>query len=302
MESVVRTPAASKSLPDWIAWSLLWIGVVAASIAAILIRYADDAGPLALSFWRCAGGALTLLPFLRPRSRGLGRGNTLASMLAGLFLALHFAAWITSVGLTTIAASVLLVSTTPVFTALASWMFFRERLRSLGWLGIGLTLAGVALISGGGFGGSSATGNLLALIGGAAVAAYLIVGERARQELGIVEYAVIAYATGGLLLAPVCLAVGQPLWGYDAETWWAIAGLILGPQLLGHTVINFVLSDLDSTTVAVAIMVEPIIATVLAYFLFSETPSSLVYPGGLLILSGIYLVARVRREPVLLME
>ena len=287
---------------SWTMWAILSVGVVAVSVSAILIRYASvdgdgDASPLAISFWRCALGALALFPFARWKRRGTSPTTIKFSLIAGAFLAIHFASFITSVGLTSVASSVLLVSTTPVFTALVGWLAFKDRLELLGWIGIALTLVGVGLIGGGGFGGGSGLGNLLALIGGATAGGYLLAGARARRTLGIAEYAVITYTAAGVLLLAVCLLGAIPLWGYGAQTWWAIAGSVIGPQLLGHTLINATLSDIDTTTVAVTIMAEPIIATVLAFFIFSESPSLLVYPGGALILVGIYLVTTVSKQP-----
>jgi len=291
----------------WVVWAVLTIGVIGVSISAILIRYAStesggDASPLAISFWRCALGAMALVPFARWKKRGTSAVTIRFSIIAGVFLALHFASWITSVGLTSVASSVLLVSTTPVFTAIVAWFAFKERLHVLAWIGIGLTLGGVGLIGGGDFGGSSGLGNLLALIGGATAGGYLIVGAQARRTLGIVEYAVITYTAAGVLVLAVCLLGGVALWGYGAQTWWAIAGSVIGPQLLGHTLINATLSSIDATTVAVTIMAEPIIATALAYWLLSESPSLLIYPGGALILLGIYLVTTVSREPGIPLE
>lgn len=293
--------------PGWVVWAILTVGILGVSVSAILIRYASvdgngDAHPLSISFWRCALGALALVPFARFKRRGTNPATIRFSVVAGFFLALHFASWITSVGLTSVASSVLLVSTTPVFTAIVGWFAFRERLQMLGWIGIGLTLVGVGLIGGGDFGESSGLGNLLALIGGATAGGYLIVGARARRTLGIVEYAVITYTTAGLLLLVVCLLGDTALWGYGAQTWWAIVGSVIGPQLLGHTLINATLSDIDTTTVAVTIMAEPIIATALAYLVFSEAPTLLIYPGGALILAGIYLATTVSKQPGMPLE
>ena len=300
METSVNKGSSQRA--GWVMWAILTVGVVAVSVSAILIRYASvdadgDASPLAISFWRCALGSLALVPFARWKKRGTTPVTIRYSVVAGVFLAVHFAAFISSVGLTSVASSVLLVSTTPVFTALIAWFLFKERLQLLGWIGIGLTLVGVALIGGVDFSRGSGLGNLLALIGGATAGAYLIVGARARRTMGIVEYAVITYTTAGVLLLAVCLLGDIALWGYGAQTWWAIVASVIGPQLLGHTLINATLSDIDTTTVAVTIMAEPIIATALAYFLLSESPSPLIYPGGALILLGIYLVTKVSTQP-----
>jgi drug/metabolite transporter (DMT)-like permease len=300
METSVKKSSDERA--GWVMWAILTVGVVAVSVSAILIRYASvdadgDASPLAISFWRCALGSLALVPFARWKKRGTTPVTIKYSVVAGVFLAVHFASFISSVGLTSVASSVLLVSTTPVFTALVGWIAFKERLQLLGWIGISLTLVGVALIGGGDFGGGSGLGNLLALAGGATAGGYLIVGARARRSMGIVEYAVITYTAAGMLLLAVCLLGDIALWGYGAQTWWAIVGSVIGPQLLGHTLINATLSDIDTTTVAVTIMAEPVISTALAYFLLSESPSRLIYPGGALILLGIYLVTKVSTQP-----
>ena len=282
--------------PSRSAWLLLAIGVVAASVSAILIRYAVDADPLAISLWRCAAGALLLAPFAGRKLLRVPARAARMSTIAGVFLAIHFATWITSLELTSVAASVLLVTASPIYVAIASWWLFKERLPRIAWLGIVLTMIGSALIAGADLSGSSFRGNLLAFIGGVAVAVYMIVGQVARRDAGILEYASIAYSVAALPLAVICIAKGIPLWGYGTQTWFAIAAMIIGPQLLGHTVINLVLKDIDATTVAVAIMAEPVIATILAYFLFTETPTVMIYPGGIAILAGIYLVS-TRRQP-----
>lgn len=280
--------AESVSVPPS-SWALLAVGVGAASTAAILVRYATDAEPLALSFWRCAAAAAALAPFAGRRLGSMG-GPARLPAFSGLFLALHFATWITSLRLTTVAASSLLVSTTPIFVALAAWVLWSERLPSRAWAGIGATVVGVALVGGGSLGGSSLLGNSLALAGGATAAGYAMTGRRARVVMGTLEYAVVAYAVAAAALLVACLATGAALWGYDAVTWASVAGLVAGPQILGHTLINFALRDIDVVSVSISIMAEPIIATVLALLLLKEAPPALVVPGGLLLLAGIYVV------------
>lgn len=286
-----------ESRPAWASWSLLALGVVAASVSAILVKYAADADALAISFWRCALGALLLAPFAKSGLRDMKQPAFTMPVIAGAFLAIHFATWIRSLDLTTVAASVLLVSTTPIFVALIAWFAFKDRLPGVGWTGIVMALGGTALVAGVDLGGSSFAGNLLALAGGAMAAGYVLAGGVARRTLGILEYAVVTYAAAAVLLLVVCLAAGVDLIGYPSTTWWALAGIVVGPQLLGHTVINLVLKDIDATTVSAAIMAEPIIAITLAFVLFDEVPSMLVYPGGAAILAGIYLVSTTGRRP-----
>ena len=292
----MSNPLSTK--PSWVPWALLFLGTGAASVSAILIRYASEADSLAISFWRCFVGAIVLAPFAVSGLRRVSVLDLKISVLAGVFLSIHFATWIKSLELTSVAAAVLLVSTSPVFVAVAARLIFDERLKRIAWIGMGLTLVGTSVIGGLDLGGSALNGNILAVIGGATAGGYILAGQAARRNLGILEYAVIAYSVSALLLLIACLIEGTALFGFEARTWWALVGLIVGPQLLGHTVINLVLSEIDATTVSVTIMAEPVIAIILAFFLFAETPSLLVYPGGALVLYGIYLVSAARREPV----
>jgi drug/metabolite transporter (DMT)-like permease len=314
----VEAVSARPDHPAPVTWVLLGVGVTAASVAAILIRYASPEGadplslsywrasdgvhPLAVSFWRCAGGGMVLAALAGARLRDVPRRSMVAPGLAGVFLAVHFAAWITSLGLTTVAASVLLVSTTPVFVAAADHALFKAKLAAGAWAGIVLTLVGGALVAGAGFSaafeGSALVGNALAVVGAITAGGYFMAGRSARRDLDVREYAALAYGVAAVMLGAVCAAGRIPLTGYSGTAWWAVAGLIAGPQLLGHTVINFVLKDIDATTVSVAVMAEPVIATALAFLLLGEVPAALAYPGGAAILTGIYLVSAARRPAI----
>ena len=286
----------------WVPWVLLAVGVLGASVSAIFIVYARDAEPMAISFWRCFAGAAVLLPFAGAGLKKIEPRQLVLPAVAGIFLAAHFATWITSLELTTVAASVLLVTSSPAFVAIIAWWLLKERLAGVGWLGIVLTIVGAAFVVGGDLSGSRFTGNLLALAGAVAVGGYMLAGQVSRRKLGIFEYSVITYTAASIVLLPIALASGAPLGGYDAQTWWALVGLLVGPQLLGHTVLNFVLKDFGATVIAVAVMAEPLIAAFLAYLLFGEVPSLLIYPGAACILFGIYLVSARRKPPGVVVE
>lgn len=289
--------SARAANPTWISWSLLVLAVVAVGVSAIIIRYAQEADPLALSFWRCLAGAALLAPFGRKGFKALERHDLRLPILAGVLLAAHFATWITSLEMTSVANSVLLVTSAPVFVALGARFLLKEAMRPAVWIGISLALAGTALIAGGASGGeASLSGDLLALVGAVVVAGYGLAGQISRRKLGIVEYAVITYGAGALALLPVCLLAGVELTGYSTKTWIAIAAMVLGPQILGHTILNYVVKDIDATTIYAVVMAEPPIAIALAFVLFDEVPSLLVYPGGLAILVGILMVSNARRD------
>jgi drug/metabolite transporter (DMT)-like permease len=293
----LRAPAVPLS---WPSWAILCVGVAAASTSAVLVRYAKGIEPMAIAFWRCAAGAAVLSPFAWKRLRRVDGNRMRMPLIAGVFLAVHFATWISSIRLTSIASSVLLVSTTPVFIAVAAWASQHERVARSTWVGIAIALAGTALIGSGDSGASSLWGDALAIMGAAAAGGYLMAGQISRRDLGILEYATITYAASALLLLVACVVGRVPLTGYGAHPWWALAGLIIGPQLLGHTGINFALKVIDPTTVSVTVMAEPVLATALAFILLGEVPSLLVLPGGAAILYGIFLVTSV--HPVTVLE
>lgn len=272
---------------------LLAFGILVVSWAGPLIRLATEAPPLAIAFWRTAIASAVLLPLALARQRpDLAAVRPRAGMfaLSGAFLALHFASWIASIDLTTVAASVLLVTSAPIWVALAS-VFMGEGLPARGWLGIALAVGGAAIVTGAGAGAgtTSMVGNLLALGGALAASGYLILGRRLRPTTPILSYAAVVYGCASALLLVSALVLRVPLGGYSLNTWLAIIALGVGPQLIGHTIFNFLLDDMEAWKVAAAIMGEPVGSAVIAVLLFREVPPPLVVPGGLVLLFGIAL-------------
>ena len=155
-------------------------------------------------------------------------------------------------------------------------------------------MAGAVLLSGVDLSISSRAlfGDLLAMVGGFLAAAYVTVGAEVRQEASTAVYALGCYAVAGVSLLGLCVVARQPLTGYPAATWLAIVGLVLGPQLLGHTVFNFVLRSISPTLVSVAILFEIAGATFLAWIFFDETPPPAAFPAAALIIEGVVLVLR----------
>ncbi len=281
-------------------------GIVAISFAAILVRVAE-APALALAFWRSFGGAVALAPFaLRAGRRGtvLGRGDLRLLAASGLFLGLHFALWIGSLSFTTVASSVTLVTASPIFVALGAAWFLGERSGRRTWIGMAVTITGAVVIGAGdltglAFGPRALLGDAMALAGAVAVSGYLLIGRSVRRrEIPNAVYASIVYATGAGALLVACVVTGTPLGGYPAATWLAIAGLVAGPQLLGHTVFNAVLRYVSATVVAIVVLAEPVGATLLAWLLLAEVPATLFWIGGPLILAGVLVATGRRRRKV----
>jgi drug/metabolite transporter (DMT)-like permease len=281
---------------------LLGLAVVAVSTSAPLIAGAD-APTLAIAFWRNALSLPVLALFLVARrdERAGWRARTPTdrrrSRLAGAFLAGHFATWIPSLSFTSVASSVALVATQPVWAALIAH-HRGERIRRRTWIGIGLALAGTLVLTGVdlSISGRALFGDLLALVGGMLAAAYVTVGADVRRNVSTVSYALACYATAAGLLLALCLATGQVLAGYDRDTWLAIGGLVVGAQLLGHTLVNLVLRSISPTAVSVAILFEILGATVIARIAFGETPPAAAWPAGLLIAAGVVAVVRSEQD------
>jgi drug/metabolite transporter (DMT)-like permease len=278
--------------PPALNYAYLAAGVVAVSFSAIFIRLAH-APALAVAFWRNLMATAILAPLAfalhRDEFRRLSRRDLAVAAVSGGFLAAHFACWIPSLRYTTVAASTVLVTAAPVFVAIGSaWL--GERVTPGASVGIAVALAGAVIVSGGDFGVSSRAviGDGLALLGAVFAAGYFLIGRNLRQRLSLLVYVTIVYATCTLLLIPAMAGAGVALVGYPAKTWGLFVLMALLPQIMGHTVFNYLLRDLDPTVITVGIMGEPVGATLLALAFFGEVPGWWTVVGGVVLLAGIY--------------
>jgi drug/metabolite transporter (DMT)-like permease len=277
--------------------ALLVLAVAASSWSGPLSRIATEASPLAISFWRVALASAVLLPLALTRTRRewgtLSRKDGALLVGSATLLALHFVTWIASVDLTSVASSVLLVTSGPVWIALASGLM-GERLGPRAWIGIALAIAGGALVAFAPKAAESVSpnalgGNALALAGAIAVAGYLVIGRVMRPRVSLLLYIGSVYAICAAVLLAGALVTRTPLFGFSSGTWLAILGIAAGPQLIAHTIFNFLLRDMEAWKVAAVPLAEPIGSTIIAIFLFSEVPGTLVIPGGILLLIGVWL-------------
>src|SRR4051794_11245745 len=270
----------------------LVVAVLAVSSSAPLIAFAA-APALAIAFWRNALATVALTPIsLGPRRRELRpHGALVFCVLAGVALAAHFATWMPSVQLGSVATATALVATQPVWQGLIAAAQGR-RPSAAGWIGIGLAVAGAAWTTGVdvGVSGRAVLADVLALLGAVAAAVYTALGEQARATLSTTTYTWICYGTCAVLLLVVCLIGGVDLAGYDGRTWAAILALVAGAQLLGHSMFNYALHHTSATTVSVLILLEVPGAALLAWVWLGQRPHLDALPGLLLLLAGVVVV------------
>ncbi len=278
-------------------WLALVLGMVALSTASILIRLAT-APALVVGAWRMVLAAALLAPWGWPRLRReagiLTRRDWLLLALSGIVLALHFATWITSLAYTTVASSVILVTTNPIYVGLASHFILGERVGRRQAIAIGAALLGSAVISYGDFAlaGKALWGDILALLGALAASAYILLGRILRRKLSLWAYAWPCYGLAGVLLLAWCLVTGQALGGYGSSTWLIFLALAVGPQIIGHSAFNWALAHFSPVFITLAILGEPVGATLLAWLVLGETPPLTALLGGALILGSIYGASR----------
>ncbi|MFB6129080.1 MAG: DMT family transporter [Halorhabdus sp.] len=282
----------------------LAVAVLAVSTSAILIRW-SRAPSLVAAFYRVLFTTLLLAPVAiwRQRSafRRLSWRDASGAALAGIALAIHFAAWFESLAWTSVAASVTLVQAQPLFVAAASPLVLDERIGSRTAAGIVVAVAGIALMSGadllgaGVLGPNPIYGNALALLGAVAMAGYVLAGRSIRQRLPLLPYVIVVYTVAAVTLLALLGFEGTPLLTYPPREWLLFLGMAIGPGVFGHTVVNWALAHLESSVVSASLLGEPLGSTLLALLLLGEVPGLATVLGGGVVLSGIVLTTRARR-------
>src|SRR5579859_3126188 len=294
------TPAKTS----WRPYIVLAIGLLAVSSSSIMTRFAqsDGASSLLISAWRVAVATIVLTPIVltkyRKELRGLDRKTLALALVSGLFLAIHFAAWITSLEYTSVLSSVVLVNTNPLWVILATPFFLHERVNPVTMVAVLVAVVGGLFVSASGGAGTAIhqnaplLGNGLAIVGALGVAVYYLIGRRLRATVSLIPYIWLTYGFATLVLIVVVFLTGQPITGLksDAYFWMTWIGLI--PQLIGHSSLNYALGYLSAAYVSLTILAEPIGSTILAIFLLREYPAGVQLRGGILILAALILASR----------
>lgn len=289
-------------------------GILAVSTGSIFVRYAQTYAPsIVIAAYRMSLATLFLAPVALIRHRVeitsiQGRDRWLA-VGSGVFLALHFATWISSLQYTTVVSSVVLVSTAPLWVALLSPVTLKEPLTRAILIGMGLAFVGVIVV---GISdicsiesgklicpsfndfvrGSAFIGDMLALAGAWMAAGYLLIGRKLRGGIALIPYIFVVYGIAAVVLIILMFGSGQSAVGYPPQTYVWLILLALVPQLMGHSSFNWALGYLSAAFVSITLLGEPIGSAILAYILLDETPTFLKIIGAILILAGIYIASR----------
>lgn len=270
------------------------VGVISVSASAIFVKLCSAPSGV-IAFYRLFFSVLFMLPiFLKKHSselRLITKKDFLFSAIAGILLAFHFILWFESLNFTSVASSTVLVTLQPLFAFIGTYIFFKEKLSSKAIISGLIAVVGSVLISWGDFriSGSALFGDFLALIACALITGYLLFGQTVRQRLSLVTYTFVVYLISSVTLFIYILTANQPLYPYRPSDWVYFILLALVPTLLGHTLFNWSLKWISTSTISMAILFEPVGATILAYFLLDEQTVWSQVVGGLIVIVGISL-------------
>ncbi|MEH7125116.1 DMT family transporter [Bacillus sp. JJ1773] len=272
----------------------LAIGILSVSTSAILVKVSSAPSGV-IAFYRLLFTVLFMLPIFLikyvPELRLITRRDWLFSIIAGVFLAFHFILWFESLNYTSVASSTVLVTLQPLFAFVGTYFFFKEKFSLKAIISSVIAVLGSVVISWGDFkiSGSALFGDILALIACALITANLLFGQDVRKRLSLVTYTFIVYSISTITLFFYVIIKQEPLLPYPTSDWVYFILLALFPTLMGHTIFNWSLKWLSTSTISMAILFEPVGAALLAYYLLQESVSWSQIIGGCIIIIGVSL-------------
>ena len=280
------------------AFAALIFGVLCIGFSALFVKIAGVPGPVS-AFYRLVFAGAVLLPWwLATRPSLPGRGDLLLTLAGGAFFAFDLTLWNSGLLLTSAAAATLLANNAPVWVGLGALLIFRERLAARFWTGLACAMGGMVLIVGSNAVGvpEMNRGDILSIGASLFYAAYLLTTQRARSRTDTLTFMTISVAAGAGIMLVVVLSLGLPLAGFSGTSWAALAGLGLVSHLAGWLAINYALGHLRAAAVSVTLLGQAVVTTLVAMPLLGEYLAAGQAAGGLLVLTGIYLV-NSRRKP-----
>jgi len=289
---------------------LVSVGIVAISFASIFIKFCNDVPSIMIATYRLTISSAILLTIAKIkgiRFSNFTKKQLALAMMGGLFLSLHFSFWISSLKFTSVASSVVLVTTNPVFIGIFSYFFLREKQPRELVFGIILSFLGSFILAIGDSGIQGLTiknssyliGDLLAVSGAVMASGYLIIGSMLRKDIDILPYTSLVYTFSALLLLITSVCLRIPFAGYSPTSYMYLLLLAIIPQLIGHTAFNWALKHLRTNMVAITILGEPIGASILAYLIFRESIKPIQSVGITLIFFAIFISSKKGKRPSL---
>ncbi|GEN47139.1 DMT family transporter [Alkalibacillus haloalkaliphilus] len=281
----------NKQLAPYIA---IAIGVVAVSTSAIFVRLADAPSSM-IANYRLLLAVLIMLPLILWKHTGefkhISRRDWWFSAAAGVFLALHFILWFESLNHTSVASSVVLVTTQPIFAFIGTYLFFKERFTSGAVLSMIIAFTGSVIISWGDFqiSGMALVGNFLALMGAIAITGYFLFGQNVRKRVSLMTYTFVVYGVSSITLILYNIVLGTSFTGYTGETWMYFLALAIIPTFFGHTLFNWAIKWVSASTITMGVLFEPIGASIMAYFILGELVTWSQFLGGSIVIIGLML-------------
>ncbi|WP_079525620.1 DMT family transporter [Halobacillus hunanensis] len=281
--------------PPFHPYFMLAIGVLSISTSAILVKLASDAPASMIAFYRLALAVIIMLPYVMWKHthefKEVSSKEWMLAAFAGIFLASHFILWFESLNYTSVASSVILVSMQPLFAFLGTFLFFKERFTLGALLSMVIAVTGSVIISSGDFrfNGMALLGDILALLGAVMVTAYFLIGQNLRRQLSLLFYTFIVYGIATISLFIYNLALNYSFTGYSSDQWLIFLALAIVPTFLGHTLFNWSLKWMSTSTISMGILLEPVGASILAYMVLDEQITWYQWLGGSIVLFGLVL-------------
>lgn len=280
------------------------IGVIAVSTSAILVKLAGDAPAGIIAFYRMFFAVVMMAPFVifkyKNEIKTIPKRDWLLATLSGIFLALHFILWFESLNYTSVASSVVLVTLQPIFAFIGTYFFFGERFSVAAIISMFITLLGSFIIGWGDFqiSGLALFGDILALLGAITVTGYFLLGQKLRRSLSLTTYTFIVYGISAMTLLLYNIVLGNNFVAYSFDIWGLFIALAIIPTFLGHSLFNWALKWLSTSTISMAVVFEPIGASILAYFILGEVVTSFQWLGGTIVIFGLFLfIMSTTRKP-----
>jgi len=291
-------------LPPFNPYIAVAVGVISVSTSAVLVKLAYPAPAGIIALYRLSLAVLIMAPYVyvkhRNEFKNIIKKDWLLSILAGVFLAFHFILWFESLNYTSVASSVVLVTLQPIFAFLGTYLFFKERFSPGAIISLIIAVFGSVIISWGDFqiSGMALFGDILALIGAVMVTVYFLMGQQVRKRLSLIPYTFVVYGISSITLIIYNMVLGNAFFGYPGTHWLVFLALAIFPTFFGHTLFNWALKWLSTSTISMGIVLEPVGASILAYIILNEHISWSQWLGGTIVIFGLFLfIMSTTRKP-----